>query len=86
MLPNLKNDGLSLQACHIFEDEVDDFHILVPVQKTGSVLLKVVHEVVQDEVGPCNTQEALTYYHKLSLDVYISGTTSSLRDLRFSRL
>ena len=55
-LPNLKNNGVPFQAWHIFEDKVDDIQVLIPLQKTGPVLLEVVKEVVQDKVGPCNTR------------------------------
>lgn len=48
----LKNNGVSLQACCIFEDEIDDFQILIPFQKTGIILLEIVQEVVEDKVGP----------------------------------
>jgi hypothetical protein len=61
-LPNLKNDGVPLQACHIFEDEIDDFQILVPFQKTRIILFKIVQEVVENEVGPWNTQKTCIYY------------------------
>ena len=63
-LPNLKNNGVPFQAWHIFEDEVDDFQVLLPLQKTGSVLLEVVKEVVQDKVGPCNKRN--THFGSLS--------------------
>ena len=55
-LPNLKNDGVPFQAWHIFEDEIDDFQEFVPLQKTGSILIEVIQEVVEDKVGPCNTR------------------------------
>lgn len=51
-LPDLKNNGIPLQACCVLEDEVDDFQILVPFQETRIILLEVVQKVVEDKVGP----------------------------------
>jgi hypothetical protein len=74
---DLKNNGVSLQACCIFEDEIDDFQILVPFQKTWIILLEIVQEVVEDKVGPWNTQKIYMCYDELS--------TYPHTDMHFSR-
>ena len=75
-LPNLKNNGVPFQAWHIFEDVVDDIQVLLPLQKTGSVLLEVVKEVVQDEVRPCNTRNAHFVYVSLSRSLSLARSLS----------
>lgn len=52
----LKGDGVPLDLRHVFEYIVDNPKKLVALQKDGLILLKIVDEVVKDEVRPCNNE------------------------------
>ena len=55
---HLEYNGVAFQPGHILEDEVDDIQVLVALEEGRRVFLKVVHEVVQNEVRAYKKAEA----------------------------
>lgn len=56
---DLENDGFTLQLRPVLEDGVDDLEELVALQEARIVLLEVLDEIVQDEVGACTVDDRL---------------------------
>jgi len=46
----LENNGFPFDLRHVLENGIDNGEELVPIQRTGLILLEEVDEVVQDEV------------------------------------